>query len=89
MTNPTFSNSLRASLIAAAAICTMSVATAPSAQAHRFHHFHGHRLGLSINIGGGHSGIYIVRNCRWLYRNAVSTGSAYWWDRYESCRYGY
>ena len=23
--------------------------------------------------------------CGWLYRNAVATGSAYWWNRYYEC----
>ena len=28
--------------------------------------------------------------CGWLYRQAVSTGSDYWWDRYYRCaRYSY
>jgi hypothetical protein len=29
---------------------------------------------------------YYGGGCGWLYRNAVSTGSAYWWNRYYACR---
>jgi hypothetical protein len=32
-----------------------------------------------IAYGYGYGG------CGWLYRNAVATGDAYWWDRYYSC----
>jgi hypothetical protein len=29
-------------------------------------------------------------SCGWLYRNAIATGSDYWWDRYYRCtRYSY
>ena len=28
---------------------------------------------------------YYGGGCRWLYRNAIATGSAYWWDRYYAC----
>ncbi|MBS0240866.1 MAG: hypothetical protein JSS20_01730 [Proteobacteria bacterium] len=26
-------------------------------------------------------------DCNWLYRRAIETGSDYWWDRYQQCRY--
>jgi hypothetical protein len=29
---------------------------------------------------------YYGGGCGWLYRNAVATGSAYWWNRYYACR---
>jgi hypothetical protein len=28
---------------------------------------------------------YYGGGCGWLYRNAVATGSAYWWNRYYAC----
>ena len=28
---------------------------------------------------------YGYGGCGWLYRNAVATGDAYWWNRYYSC----
>ena len=87
MTNLTSSTSLRTAAFAVAAAATMTLATAPAAQAHHFNGLRG--LGLSIEIGGGGSRLYVGHSCRWLYRNAVSTGSPYWWDRYEACRYGY
>ncbi|MGD9806471.1 MAG: hypothetical protein AB7E81_14740 [Hyphomicrobiaceae bacterium] len=30
---------------------------------------------------------YYYGDCDWLYRRALATGSGYWWDRYDSCRY--
>jgi hypothetical protein len=27
--------------------------------------------------------------CYWLRRNALATGSPYWWNRYNACLYGY
>ena len=31
---------------------------------------------ISYGYGGG---------CGWLYRNAINTGSSYWWNRYYEC----
>ena len=28
---------------------------------------------------------YYGGGCSWLYRNAVATGSPYWWNRYQYC----
>lgn len=28
-------------------------------------------------------------DCDWLRRRALNSGSAYWWDRYNACIYGY
>jgi len=39
--------------------------------------------GLPFWFYGG----YYYGDCDWLYRRAVETGSAYWWDRYDQCRY--
>jgi hypothetical protein len=30
-------------------------------------------------------GSYYGSGCGWLYRKAMRTGSAYWWDRYYQC----
>lgn len=30
---------------------------------------------------------YYWGDCQWLYNRAVVTGSPYWWDRYDQCRY--
>lgn len=84
MTRLTTSNSLRATLVAAAALGAAAIATAPAAEAR---HFHG--LGISIGLGSGYGGISIGPRCGYLYRKAVRTGDPYWWDRYEACRYGY
>jgi hypothetical protein len=32
---------------------------------------------------------YYGGGCDWLWHNAIATGSAYWWQRYNACRYGY
>jgi hypothetical protein len=32
--------------------------------------------------GGGGDG-----NCAWLRRQAIITGSPYWWNRYQTCLY--
>ena len=32
---------------------------------------------------------YGYGGCGWLYRNAVATGSAYWWNRYYNCTGSY
>jgi hypothetical protein len=34
---------------------------------------------IAYGAGYGYGG------CGWLYRNAVATGSAYWWNRYYNC----
>jgi hypothetical protein len=96
MTRLVSTSPVRAALIAAASIGATMLATVPAAEAR-----HAHRLGLIIHVGGSHFG-YNHRlhhhgrvilasgyGCGWLYRKAVRTGSHYWWDRYESCRYGY
>ena len=86
----------RAALFAVAAIGATAFATAGPASA--WHRHHG--PGLSIHLGGGygiahpwrhHGRVLVVGDggCGWLYRRAVRTGSGYWWDRYEACRYGY
>jgi hypothetical protein len=36
-------------------------------------------------IYGGY--YYYDGHCDWLRRRALATGSLYWWDRYNQCRY--
>lgn len=37
----------------------------------------------------GYTSYAYGNGCGWLYRQAVATGSGYWWRRYEACRDGY
>jgi len=37
----------------------------------------------------GAYGYSYIDDCYWLKRQALFTGSPYWWERYEACRYGY
>jgi hypothetical protein len=41
--------------------------------------------GSDIFVYGG--GYGYGDDCAWLYRKARVTGSPYWWDRYQACRY--
>jgi hypothetical protein len=43
-------------------------------------------IGLGLAYGGYS---YYGDECGWLYRRAQATGSPYWWQRYEACRYSY
>jgi hypothetical protein len=36
--------------------------------------------GPNIYVGGGYGG-----GCAWLRRQALATGSSYWWSRYNAC----
>jgi hypothetical protein len=63
--------------------------------AHRFpfHHRRFHRnvfffgaFPVYADYGYGYNNGY---GCYWLRRNALYTGSPYWWSRYRSCVYGY
>ena len=51
----------------------------------------GHRYAYRYRpyLRGGAAIAYGYYGCEWLRRNAISTGSAYWWQRYNDCRYGY
>ncbi|MGZ5852160.1 MAG: hypothetical protein ACXWJH_06270, partial [Hyphomicrobium sp.] len=46
-----------------------------------------HRRGYGVIIGSGYYGDYYGYSdgCEWLHARAVSTGSRYWWRRYEDC----
>jgi hypothetical protein len=50
-----------------------------------FRHFHNRRFFVSnVFIGGGYP--YYYGDCYWLRRQAIITGSPYWWARYQACR---
>jgi hypothetical protein len=51
-----------------------------------FHHrrFYGSRLFIAPSYGYRSYG----NGCYWLKRKAINTGSRYWWNRYNSCRWG-
>jgi hypothetical protein len=61
------------------------------------HRFHGHAFRHHRHFRHRHLfvtaplvyGYYGYDDCGWLRRRAVYTGSAYWWDRYNACLYGY
>lgn len=48
-----------------------------------------HRRGFGVILGSGYYGDYYYGDygygCEWLHERAVSTGSRYWWRRYEDC----
>ena len=57
-----------------------------------FHdHFHNNVFIAGIGWWPGYYGYgYGYGGCGWLYRQAVYSGSPYWWDRYNACiGYGY
>jgi hypothetical protein len=49
----------------------------------RFHH--GHANFFAFPAYGYYDYGY---SCYWLRRNAIATGSPYWWNRYYACTYG-
>jgi hypothetical protein len=58
---------------------------------HRFHSGrsrHAYLYGVPFGLYGGYAYGY-SDGCHWLRQRALYTGSPYWWDRYNSCRYGY
>jgi hypothetical protein len=44
-------------------------------------------VGLPLGIYGAYGAYGYASGCGWLYRQAVTTGSPYWWSRYEACLY--
>lgn len=63
---------------------------------HRFHHgrvhrrrFHGRRFRRFRRFYPYVAYGYYGGGCAWLRRRAYYTGSAYWWSRYNRCRYYY
>jgi hypothetical protein len=55
----------------------------------RRHHRHRHRHLLYAAPFVGYGYYAYNDDCEWLRQRALATGSAYWWDRYEACYYGY
>jgi hypothetical protein len=45
-------------------------------------HWHGHHRWVGF---GAYPVLYSSSGCGWLHRKAVTTGSHYWWSRYEAC----
>ena len=54
---------------------------------HHFHdHFHNNVFIAGIGWWPGYYGYgYGYGGCGWLYRQAVYSGSSYWWNRYYAC----
>jgi hypothetical protein len=48
---------------------------------HRFHHAYRPRIWVAPVYG-------YSNGCQWLKRKAIRTGSRYWWNRYNQCRWG-
>ena len=53
--------------------------------AHDHHRFNNRFVGVGLGWWPGYYGSYGYGGCAWLRRQAVITGSPYWWDRYYSC----
>lgn len=47
-----------------------------------YRHFYRPRFYAPIYAYGSYGS-----SCQWLKRKAIRTGSRYWWNRYEACRY--
>ena len=56
-----------------------------------FNHRFNHRRFVAVGFFPGYYDYgyydygYYGGGCSWLYRNAVATGSPYWWNRYQYC----
>jgi hypothetical protein len=58
----------------------------------RFAHrrkFHHRRVFVGAPFLYGSGYYYYGNGCSWLRRNALYTGSPYWWNRYYACINGY
>lgn len=93
--------SMKASLIKTTALVALSVAViggsglaAPKAEAGHKHKHWGHvAVGVAlaaplVHGSYGYYGYHANRHCYWMYRKAMETGSKYWWNRFNECRYG-
>jgi hypothetical protein len=59
---------------------------------HKFHrHFHGYKRHYFVGVPFAAYGAYAYAGggCYWLRKQALYTGSPYWWNRYYDCLYGY
>jgi hypothetical protein len=60
--------------------------------AHNYNYRRYYRYGRYRNYGwygGAYAYGYGYGNCAWLRRQALITGSPYWWQRYNACAYYY
>jgi hypothetical protein len=84
----------KSSALAALTLAVVAGGGLASSQAeagYKKHHHHGFRIvvGAPLVYSGYSHGYHAHRPCYWLYRNAVNTGSHYWWKRFHQCRYGW
>src|SRR5262249_32287367 len=54
---------------------------------HHHHHFNNRFFYTSGPFFYGDYYAYGYGNCAWLRRQAIITGSPYWWNRYQNCLY--
>lgn len=54
---------------------------------HHHHHFNNRFFFTSGPFFYGDYYAYGYGNCAWLRRQAIITGSPYWWNRYQTCLY--
>jgi hypothetical protein len=53
----------------------------------RHHHFYNRFFVGAPFFYGGYYAYNGYGNCAWLRRQAIITGSPYWWERYQACLY--
>jgi len=53
----------------------------------RHHHFRNRFFVGAPFFYGGYYAYNGYGNCAWLRRQAIITGSPYWWERYQACLY--
>jgi hypothetical protein len=53
----------------------------------RHHHFRNRFFVGAPFFYGGYYAYSGYGNCAWLRRQAIITGSPYWWERYQACLY--
>lgn len=72
--------------IALATAFVPGIMTAAEAKGGHGHGHHGHHGFHRIGFYGPTYVTYGYGGCGWLKARAVSTGSRYWWNRYQACR---
>jgi hypothetical protein len=80
----------KSALVLGAAVIAMTGMFAAPAHAKKPHvHIH---LGVPLGVGGAYGyygyGHGYGPSCYWLKKKAIHTGSAYWWKKYQQCKYG-
>ena len=78
----------KSTLVLGAALVAMSGVMATPAQAKKkhIHIYVGAPLGIGV-YGGGY-GYGYGHSCYWLKKKAMYTGKAFWWKKYNECKYG-